>query len=245
MEAYEVFKQARVAHGYSRADFSALTGVQVRSLQYYENGERSLSVLPVYKINALFEPLELDVEKFCEEFFGYKEEVDTKIELWRKNHPRVYNYSVLKNRTYQRLFHFKMRTRETISNDQNDLFFYHYTKCFDRLAILKGDSDVITDSDYEREYLSFIYEIKKILYGDMYTVFPLNELTEQLFRSEYTSASFSFLSKDIADIIDYSVQNLRKVFSGDLELNHLSVVTALKLCYVLQLDFFHIFGGKN
>ena len=64
MEVYQAFKQARIEHGFSIDSFSEATGIKPRTLISYENGDRSLEGLMVYKGLSLFEPLEISPEEF-------------------------------------------------------------------------------------------------------------------------------------------------------------------------------------
>ncbi len=245
MEGYQAFKQARIDHGFSIERFSDITGIKPRSLVYYESGERSLDGLMVFKVLSLFEPLAINPEDFFDEFLHYKSDCDKRMTKWKQAHPRILNYSMLRHLSYDRIVHLKYR--ETISLEQYDKLIYYYRNTFDFLSNQMVNRENLTENEYETEYLTFLYNIKSVLYMKPDMDYLLCEVLKYYFKSEFTALTFSFLSKDFAELIGYtSVPKLRKILSGELGLGNLSVIAALKLCYVLNLDFSKIFdSGKN
>jgi transcriptional regulator with XRE-family HTH domain len=246
MEGYQAFKQARIEHGFSIESFSVATGIKPRSLTYYESGERSLGGVMVYKCLALFAPLELRPEEFFCEYLNYRTECDEQMLLWKAAHPRVLNYSILRHLSYDRIVH--MKYRDTITAHQYEKLIYHYRATFDYLSDKLAGRDSLTNEEYESEYLEFLYNVKKVLYmKPAMEHHPLVQIVEHYFKSEFTAHTFSFLANDFAGLIGYSgLHKLRKILDGELGLDNLSMIAALKLCYVLKLNFSEIFCvGEN
>lgn len=245
MEGYQAFKRARIEHGFSVASFSDATGIKPGTLISYENGDRSLEGLMVYKGLSLFKPLGISPEVFFDEFLHYKSDCDTHMLEWKKDHPRILNYSRLRHFSYDRIVH--MKYRGTITLDQYDKMICYYKNTFDYLSNQISDRENLTDEEYESEYLTFLFNIKNVLYMKPDMGYPLRELLKHYFKSEYTAQTFSFLTNNFAALIGYTyVSKLRKILAGELDLDNLSMFAALKLCYVLDLDFPKIFNlGEN
>ncbi len=242
MEGNLRFKQARIDHGYTLEQLSKLTGVKSRMLTNYQNGNRRLEALRVYSCLELFDPLDLDPEEFFESSLHYKESCDDKISEWKAAHPRDYCLSSLRNTTYGRITHLKYRG--TVSDEDYEYILSGYKDCFNQLShLLKTrDCQFMSENEYETFYLTYIYNVKKRLYYSSSLELPTGEILEKYLRSEYSSVSFSFLSKDFAIMIDHPyVSKLRGILSGKIEIGNLSILSALKLCYVLNIDFANIF----
>ena len=240
MEGFEILKQTRIEHGYTIDELSSITGIKPRSLRYYECGEKSLNSLMVYTVLELFAPLDISPEDFFDRYFHYKEECDIQISNWKKEHPKILDYSSLRHLSYDRIAHLKYR--DTISEKQYLKLMGYYQTIFNYLSALLNDRNTLTEKEYDIEYLDFMYNAKRVLYGKDNLPDPLNDILRNYFRSEYVSQTFSFLPKEFATLIGYSmVSNLRKILAGELPLDKLSIIAALKLCYVLELEFPQIF----
>lgn len=243
MESYKALKQARMDHGFSLDALSAETGIKKRSITYYESGKRQVTGLACSKILDLFAPLEIDPESFYEEHFGYKEECDKKMTAWRSEHPRVLDYASLRHQAYERIAH--MKYRKTITDEQYGKLMSFYKDSFGRLSekLSHKDKKELTDEEYENEYLCFLCNIKSALYLKPDVPEPLKSILLAYFRSEFTAGTFTLLQNDFAALIDYTtITKLRKMLTGELEIDRLPIITALRLCYILNISFTETFG---
>ena len=248
MQPYEILKKARIDKKYSIETLSDITGIKPRSLTYYEAGQRALDSLMVYKALLLFESVDINPEEMFDECLSYKQECRNKIEEWRNEHPRNYNYSFLRHQAYQNIAHLKYR--KTITDEQYNMLMCYYRETFDYIYVLLGGRNgekELSDKIYEEDYLPFMYKSKLCLYKTKEEAEPLNTVLEVYLCCEYSAATFSFLTKDFSDLMGYSnIKKLRKILSGELGLENLSIIAALRLCYILNFDFAEIFNlSKN
>lgn len=245
MEAYQLLKQARIEKGFSMDSFSAATGIKKRSLTYYESGERQIENLMVYKCLSLLSPLGIDPESFFDESLHYKSDCDNRIRVWRQEHPRVLEYASLRHQSYDRIMH--MKYRNSISPDQHDMLIHYYKQTFDYLSNELGERKELTDTEYETYYLSFLGEVKTTLYAKDNLSEPLSLILKEYFKSEFAAQTFTFLPNDFSSLIGYTkFAKLRKILSGEVGLDSLTAISALRLCYILGLPFEKVFElGKN
>lgn len=237
MEISNILKQTRLKKGISISQLSDITNIKPRSLSYYESGKRSPNSLSKYVI--LFNALELDIVDVYENVTHFQEECDRQIAIWQKHHARVYNYKVLKKQCYDKISHLKYN--RSISDEQYNKILFYYKELFDSLAAAMIDRACLTSEEYENDYISFMYNVKLLIYYNKIDN-PLDTILKTYLASEFSSVTFSFLSDDFIRIVGYSnPHKFRKILSGELDIENLSILSALKLCYILQLDFNSLF----
>lgn len=236
MESRLILKKTRNDKGYTIKHLSEVTGFKPNILRYYESGDRSLDAVMVYKVLRLFEPLNLNPENV----FDYKKECDKEIAKWQTNHPRNFDYVSLRHQSYEKIMHLKYR--KSITEEQFDKLMYYYRDTFDYLSVILDDEKILSVAEYEDLYLRFLYISRMTLYLTGNEPEPQKTLLEAYLNCEYSSYTFSFLTKDFSNIIGYhKIDKLREILSGKMGLDNLSIKAALKLCYVLDVDFNSIF----
>ena len=237
MEISNILKQTRLKKGISISQLSDITNIKPRSLSYYESGRRSPNSLN--KCVLLFNTLGLDIVEVFEETIHYQEECDKQIAIWHKQHARIYNCKELKKQSYDKISHLKYN--KSISEEQYIKILSYYKELFDFLATSMNDRDCMTPEEYENHYFDFMYNVKSLIYYNKVDD-PLDTILKTYLKSEFSSVTFSFLSNDFIKIVGYSnPHKFRKILSGELDIENLSALSALKLCYILRLDFNSLF----
>lgn len=241
MEMHNILKQTRLNKGYTINQLSEITKIKPRSLNQYENGDNELYSLN--KCIVLFNALDLNVVEVYNDVFQYQEECDNNIKKWYEAHPRDYNYKSLKKHCYERIYHLKYHN--IVSDNQYNKILSCYKNVFNNLSLCLEDRLLLTPAEYENEYLNFLYNVKHLMYyKELDRAYDI--VLSAYLRSEFSSVTFGFIPDDFINLINYTNKpKFRKILSGELKLDNLSIVPVLKLCYVLELDFNKIFLDKK
>ena len=232
MTGYEAFKKYREESGLSVREFASKIGIAPRSVSYYENGHLLCTQIPIYKAIAIFELFGVSIEEFYDSYYPYKKELDAMVQNWKNENPRELNYEIIKARLYSRLA--KIKQRKSILPEELEHIYELYDNVFNQQVIYIDQNGCMTDTSYEEYVLPIFYEIKKAM-----TEVPENHanqiLLDSFFRKEY-------LYKDLVSFCDISKVRLLLLLNGEADFNKLHIITALKLCYVLDLKFDDVFS---
>ncbi|MDD3414198.1 MAG: helix-turn-helix transcriptional regulator [Lachnospiraceae bacterium] len=235
MTGNEFLKSKREDYGYSIRQFASDIGVSPRTITYYESGEKSIGAMSINKCIYMFHTLGMSIYDFFNTFYPYKEVIDEEKERWRKDNPSVYNFGLLKKRLYLRLA--QIRKRERLGEADLEELMEMYESFFKNDAISYLESNDISVMDYEKFVKPIYYKIKVKMNG-----LPVDEIgysiVDALCRTDYELS-------DVAMMCDISKQHLNQCINGNFDFGAMHVYTALKLSYLLELDFEKIFVKKS
>lgn len=231
MNGYEAFKKYREESGLSVRNFAAEMGIAPRSVSYYESGHLSCTQMPVYKAIKIFDFFGVSIEEFYDEYYPYKQELDKKIQEWKRNNPRELNYEIVKNRLYHRLA--KIKQRQSIPTDKLEVIYDMYNSMFNQKIIQTDEAGNMTDLAYEKYVLPIFYEIRK---G---TSIQPEDRTSQVILDAFLRKAY--LDKDLCSFCDVSKRLLSNLMNGGYDFNKVHIIAVLKLCYVLDLKFEEVF----
>lgn len=234
MKGNEYIKEKRKSCHLSIRGFAMLCDIAPRMVSYYEKGESPLTSLPVSKAVRYFTVLDCDIEEFFFSFYPFKTELDGMLLSWTEAHPRCYTISVLKKKYYLRLA--KIKERSCISVEEYNMLAQKYKNLFERVLINKS---VLSDKEYDQYIIPFNRLIRKTLSvfsNDSGTI--AGQIEDAIYNTEY---SFS----DIGRFCGVTRLHLRGCLDGTYNMENIRIIFALKLCYVLGLDFNYIFKKNN
>lgn len=235
MNGSEALKQFRENKGYSIRGLANEAGINFRNLTYYESGQRDISVMPINTALTLFNIYDEDIEIFIDTYYPFKSGLNAKVAVWRQNNPRITDYIVLKKRLYSQLAKLKERNRF----DETEL--EKITKCYKNIfRILEMSVDEfgnISDELYEKYILPFsgMIEEKKA------APFPDDHIAEKIVKAICYSG---YKRNDISNLIGIDSHHLRGCIKGTFDFKKMQSGNALKLCYLLGLDFKDTFVGN-
>lgn len=233
MTGNEFLKSKREVCGFSIRQFAVNIGVSPRTITYYEAGEKSIGAISLNKCIYMFNSLGISVYDFFNTFYPYKPVINVEKERWEKENPNVYNFGLLKKRLYLRLA--QIRKRERLGETELEEITEMYELFFKNSSYLTDDD--ISIGDYEKYVKPIYYKIKVKMNG-----LPTNEMgyaiIDALCRTDYALS-------DVAQMCDISKQHLNQCINGNFDFGAMHVYTALKLSYLLDLDFEKIFVKKS
>lgn len=233
MNGCEALKRYREEKKYSVRKFAVLAEISPRAVSYYECGGKDISCIPVSKAILYFGLLDIPIEAYFSQYFSYKDEIDLNLQKWKKENTTELRYSVLKKRIYSRLA--KYKERNTIAPEILERITKQYETVFEKLATNTDTKGNISENDFKEFVLPLYYEIK----AEMHPL-PENKLCGQILDGIYKT---EFSVSDTAVICGVSYSHLWGCLTEIYDFKQLQIVTALKLCYLLKLDFIKTFGS--
>lgn len=232
MEGKDFLKKRREEKGFTVRQFAKEADVSPRLISYYEAGEKALDSIPLNKCIRMFRLLDYSVEDFYSRFFPYMQEIDEAVERWKKNNPLQYDYTVQKKRIYQRIA--KIKERGSVDADILEQIHTMYDMFFgDRC----GSGSMISEEDYRRYIIPIHYQIKVAMKG-LPAAPTCRRVTEALYQTDYSKT-------DIEAICGISRQHLNSCITGTSDFGTMRIITVLKLCYLLGLNFEDTFIEKK
>lgn len=225
MTGYEYIKQKRIEKGYTIRQFGKVVNIIPRMISYYEAGEKPIEHISLNKMNKMFDVLEIDIEDFFDCYYPYKHDMDLQIVKWRCDNPVECDFQIVKKKIYARLA--QIKSRGTIEEsklkqiyDMYDDFFCNEQRKF----------FPISTEEYNKFVNPILYQIKLNMSGGL----PENDISRSIMIAFYQSG---YKIKDVSKICGITSQNLNYYINGKYDYGSLHVDTALKLCYLLKLDF--------
>ena len=239
MDGSQAFKSYREKSGYSIRKYASAAGISVRSLEYYENGSRSLLSMPTEKAILLFSLLSVSIPNFFGEYYNIElSSVNDAVLAWKAKDLRVYSFSLIKKRMKARLY--KMRARGRLADTDLRDIFDMYVSSFDVLEETYSENDNLSDEDYDKYIAPIFIKLKKLLYNEPGTE-QLDVLYNALISCKYLTHSADLIDKDFCDLVGVSRQYLTSILNGGNDINKLRIETSLRLCQVLPIDFEQLF----
>lgn len=227
MNGKEALKHYRNEKGYTIRQLAALLQVSPKTVYSYESKDVQVTSMPVSRAIVYFGLLGVDVEEYFDSFYPYKEELSAKVEKWHTDNLVELSYDKLKTRLTQRIT--KAKERQILSES---LYEEIYTQCLSSFELLKGKTDsngFISVVDHEK----YIVPIYKRLKMETYLI------EDAYFKDKFAEAPYNL--SELAEICDINGVYLTYVVNGKRALHTMHIITMLKLCYVLQLDFKKLF----
>lgn len=231
MTGHEFFRNARESRGYSAKTFAVLMEISPSNMYEYERGNRSFAVIPVYKAIRMFDEVGISLEEFFDVYYPYKDEIDKKMQLWKHDNPREYQYQILKQRLMTRFS--KMKARKNLPQEKFDDLYYLFTEIFEVAKYHLDGAGNISETFYDDKIMTLLYEIKKATQKASGNVVS-DIIQDEIDKTEYVSS-------DIAKFIGMDVRYFYNTIRGRFDFQKFHVLTALKLCYVLNLDIHDVF----
>jgi DNA-binding XRE family transcriptional regulator len=227
MNGNEAFKQYREISGYSIRHLAAVADVSPRVISYYENGEKQITSMTCVKACLFFDLFQAEVVPFFDTYFPYKSELDVRMEQWQLDNPRELRFDVLKKRIYRRLA--KIKERGRVAYGHMVELHGQYRETFEYLSHRTDKEGKISGQDYTDYIIPLLCRIKREMQEE-----PENEISkviwDYMMNSEYSNA-------EIASFCGVSGVHLKCCFNGTNDMSKMHIDTALKICYVLDIDF--------
>lgn len=235
MDGTEAFKKYRVNTGNTIRKFAALTRLSPRIITCYENGEKAINNIPVFKAIEIFDIFNADIEEYFDTYYPYKKALDEKTNRWKEENPHILEYEILKHRMYLRLA--KIKKRKTVPEDVLDIVYDNFHKNFEILKLKIDANGNITEQDY----LQYVIPINNMIKSGQNHLDTESEISNKIYhklqKTEYSIP-------DVAAFCDISRQHLWRCVNGTFDFSKMRIDTALKLCYVLNMDFTEVFVGQ-
>lgn len=228
-DACKFFLDAKKKSGYKINDLVLKTGVSKSSFIAYGSNPNSLLSMSYEHCVAIFKLLNISVENFYNTFFPYKSALNYEVCRWKEQHPIDYSFSSQKNKLRSRIM--KRKSRESIAEEDfvyiNELYDVFFNDKNVIMHFKQGD-DTLTQQQYQEYVVPILYNLKKsnkcILKG------PMRVIIEYLYRTEYSI-------KDISELSGINYETLVLYATGKRDFNKIHILTVLKICYILGIDF--------
>lgn len=233
MTGNELIKQKRVEKNFSVRFFASITEITPRMISYYESGEKLLEHMPVYKCQAMFDLLELDITSFFQTYFPYEKDLQSKILKWEQLHPYESDFFVLKKRIYARLM--KIKSRGKLSGESTQDLFDVYCAFFDSQSSKYALNPILTREEYNQYVLPILYHVR-LTCNEMPENSISHTILDALYRTDYTVT-------DLCTLCDITTQPFNDYLNGKRDFGLIHIDTALKICYILNLDFDSTFSS--
>lgn len=235
MTGNEFLKLRREECGYSIRKFADDIDVSPRTISYYESGEKRISAMSLNKCIYMFGRLGISICEFFDLYYPYKQSIDAEKERWTEQNPRIYNYGLLKKRLYLRMAQIKRRGR--LREKELEEISALYDSFFKNPSCPYSDGDDISPADYEKYIRPIYYKIKAGMNG-LPSGGTGRIITDALYKTDFSIS-------DAAAICEITKQHLNMCINGNFDFGAMHVYTALKICYLLELDFEDIFVKKS
>ena len=232
MKGYEYFKKKRIDKGYSIRQFGKAVDITPRMVSYYEAGQKPIERIPLHKIITMFELLEIDIINFFDCYYPYKEDMDCAIKNWELQNPVEYDFEKTKKKIYARLA--QIKSRGVVEESKLNHIYDMYEDFFCREARKDKKGNTISEKDYHEFVNPMLYQIKLDVSGGL----PQKDISCNIMNAFYKS---NYKIKDVSKMCGIAPQNLNYYINGKYDYGSLHVDTALKLCYLLKLDFKKLF----
>ena len=144
----------------------------------------------------------------------------------------VFFIQKVKKKIYARLA--QIKGRGAIDPDKLNLIYAMYENFFCNEYRKHIIGDTISEVDYETFVSPILYQIKLNMSGEL----PAYEVSRNIVIAFYKSG---YEKKDVSKLCGIASQNLNYYINGKYEYGSLHTDTALKLCYLLKLDFKTLF----
>jgi hypothetical protein len=231
MKGNEYFKQKRETMGFSFDKFTNQAKVGRSTLFYIESGDISLTQISTERCVRMFRLLDIPVSDFYDEFYPYKDETARAIDRWDAENPLELRFPVVKRKVYNRLC--KIKERKLFAEETVNELFDMYNSFFTQPDIMKKyrkSGNLMSVEDYEVYVVGINYRImsEKNSKNDGASGLILDKLA-------HTRYSVSDLSSIVGDI---GRSNLSLYFNTRKDsLPNMHIISLLKICYVLDIDF--------
>jgi transcriptional regulator with XRE-family HTH domain len=228
MTGYEVLKSKRVEHGWSVRNFAKMAGISFTSVTAYESGEMRIGLTPVYRAKTIFGLLELPITEFFGEYYPYKDYMDAEISAWNNAHPVDYNYMNVKKRLTERIS--QIKRRGNIETNELEIICKEFSSYFG----VRRDSDyILSKEEYDLNVMPILCHIRTHI--DRVPGNPIGRVfVDAIHRTNY---SFT----DVSSLCGVTKQHLYLCINGKADFNTMRTETALKICYMLNVDFDSVF----
>ena len=229
MEGYEKIKLCRKNAGLSIQSLADISKISYTEIEQLETGVRELTGISTEIALKMFGALKVSIPDFYEEFYPYIEDVMEKQKLWSAEHPRIYDYEILKKRLRNRIHKIKERKRIDKSVSDKLLSMHKDSFAFLKERLIYGN---ITETDYNSSVMPLLYEIRKIM--------EMDDTASSVFLDALCHTEYSLA--DLSVFCDVSDRHLLRCKKGDSDFMKLNIACALKVCLVLKKDFYDFFG---
>ena len=223
MNGKKALKHYRTEKGYSVRRFAALLQITPKTVYAYESQEVPLASMPTERAIRTFSLLEIDVENFFDSFYPYKDSISREIQLWQQKNPKELDFNVLKTRLNNRIV--KAKERKILTEKEYMRVYNQFSKTFATLEKKKDNAGKILESDY----IKYVFPVCRLMKKATYQIQD-TYLREGFLNSQYNLS-------EVADFCGISKRHFLSVVNGEREIGTLRILTVLKLCYVLELDF--------
>lgn len=229
MRSYQLFKERREATGLTVREFCEKVNISTGAFVEYQNGTKSLLCLPLGKAVRIFSVIDIDIEKFYDEYFPeLRQEVTQKLAKWHSEHVIELNFDKLRRRYRTRIA--KAKERKTLPDAEIDALLHDFRKIFIELEMCVNDKGMISETLYDERILPFSYIMKQKLEGNEIKNEISKLINDGLLKSEMTYA-------ELGDIVDVTPRRLTMCKTSQEGYSSMKISSVLKICYALNVPF--------
>lgn len=229
----------RMSKGCTVSVLCTCTGISARTFTDYFSGKLSLKNIPSDSAILLFDALDTKLQDFYDENFPFIDELLRAKEKAKEKKLGI-SFKQYEDRLYYKIIRYYYRKKMTLLDKEELEQKFNHTFYSDEVT--KGYENIPADQiflSYD-EYLKYIkpIEIKLDYLQDKQSYAK----EETLVYKKIVESDFSLT--EVANLCEVSRQHLKGCLDGRYKLQSLKVITALKLSFLLDLDFREIFGAK-
>lgn len=229
VRSYQIFKERREATGLTVREFCEKVNISTGAFVEYQNGTKSLLCLPLGKAVRIFSVIDIDIEKFYDEYFPELwQETEKKLVKWRSEHPAELKLDKLRRRYRARIA--KAKERKTLIDVEIDDLLRDFKKTFKELEMCVDDKGMISKTLYDEKILPLSYKMKQKLDGSEIENDVSNLINDAILKSEMTYA-------ELGDIVDVTPRRLTMCKTSKEGYSSMKIGSVLKICYVLNIPF--------
>lgn len=227
--------------GLSISELEQITDTDVNSLAAYREGKYSLEDVSVKRIRKIFSVLNINIIDFFERYYPYQDEVRQAVKKWEDEHKEEKEFLHVKGKLYLRIYQYKSRKRFTGGDIEHLMELYKQNiEKWGEFISMAGKNE---EDGYNKYAAPIFVRIKELLNPPPEDA-QRKILYDALVQSNLTSSTL--INQDIAKIIGVSRRHLTNIYTNsDISLDSLKIKTALRLCELLEIDFYELFCEKN
>lgn len=229
MELYQFIKQQREASGLTVEELCEKVNISTGAFVEYQNGKKSLLSLPFEKALRFFPAIDIEIDKFYDEYFPeLRQETEKEMVKWREEHPVELNLGKLKRR--YRAWIAKVKERRALSEAEIEFLLHRFKKTFNELEPCANENGMISEILYKDKILPLSYVIKQKLESGKIKNDVSNLINDAVLKNEITYM-------ELGEIVGVTPRRLTMCKTSLEGYSCMKMGSLLKICYALNVPF--------
>lgn len=232
MEVYEFFKQKREETGMTVREFCKKVNISLGACVEYQNGTKSLQYIPLEKAVRIFSVMDIDIEKFYDDYFPeLKEDTLKKMAEWESKQKPELDLLKLQRRYRTRIA--KIKERKILPDAAIENLLQEHKNLFKGLETQTDSHGRLSEVLYKEKILAFSCRIKQQTENEEIKNPVSRLINDAVIKKEMTYA-------DLADIVDITPVSLTYAKTSLKGYSSMKIGSVFKICHALNIPFDNI-----